>query len=95
MELALSAFTTAFPDYVVTLSTNPDRSLLLVLRGQENSVIKRVIPNGEYQSHGHLEKWIGAIRRELIAQQSTLPLQSLVGYNRALSAVAVPRRASL
>lgn len=89
MELAQQAFTTAFPDFSVTLSSNPDHSLELVLRDHDN-VVRRVIPAGETRSHGYLEKWISAIRRDL-AQEQGDGSTGTPGYNPFLA--VLPRYA--
>ncbi|WP_178106671.1 DUF3509 domain-containing protein [Pseudomonas mangiferae] len=89
MELAQHAFTTAFPDFSVTLSANPDHSLVLVLRGDTaTSVVRRTIPASESRSHGYLEKWISAIRRDLAQSEAA---SGTLGYDPLLA--VLPRYA--
>jgi hypothetical protein len=73
MIAAQQYLTAAFPEFEVSTKARPDGGLLLTLRNDDGTIVKRALSKGQTQSRTQLDWAISSVRRDLALQAGMPP----------------------
>ncbi|MCQ4275832.1 DUF3509 domain-containing protein [Stutzerimonas degradans] len=87
MNAAQHFLTAAFPEFEVLTAPRPDGGLLLTLRNDDRTIIKRALSKGQTQADIQLQWVVSSIRRDLALEAGMSPA---IAHLQSQSRTALP-----
>ncbi|MCW8162152.1 DUF3509 domain-containing protein [Stutzerimonas stutzeri] len=87
MTAAQQFLTAAFPEFEVLTEPRPDGGLLLNLRNDDRTLVKRALSKGQTQTRIQLEWVVSSVRRDLALEAGMSPS---IAHLQSQSRTALP-----
>jgi len=87
MTAAQQFLTAAFPEFEVLTEPRPDGGLLLTLRNDDRTLVKRALSKGQTQTRIQLEWVVSSVRRDLALEAGMSPS---IAHLQSQSRTALP-----